>query len=69
MDFAKSQTKSQKNTNLNNENWKSERKKKDYVRDIQIVSEGIFKEFAFKKQFIFLPFSTFLSLDFKSDYH
>ena len=33
-------------------------KKKDYVRDIQIVSEGTFKEFAFKKQFIFLPFST-----------
>ena len=38
---------------------KVKRKKKDYVRDIQYIPcEGIFKEFAFKKQFIFLPFST-----------
>ena len=50
MDFAKSQTKSQKTTNLNNENWKSEKKKKRLCKRHTNVSEGIFKEFAFKKQ-------------------
>ena len=45
MDFAKSQTKSQKTTNLNNENqnWKSEKKKKRLCKGhTAVVSEGIF---------------------------